>query len=201
MIKLPLLPTCSMKGTLLPVLIYCAGIAGSLSQPAHPLQPNIVFVVADDMGAWALGKGGGPNSYTPVLDKMAGAGISLRNCFANGAVCSPSRAALISGRYPSETGVTDIIPQNTAGGLSLELSTLPGVLQAGGYNTALVGKWHLGEYKDAYMPRQRGYGRFTGFPHGGMQSMSPEIMIEDKWHTAEGAYTEDALTDYAMKYM
>lgn len=111
MIKLPLLPTCSMKGTLLPVLIYCAGIAGSLSQPAHPLQPNIVFVVADDMGAWALGKGGGPNSYTPVLDKMAGAGISLRNCFANGAVCSPSRAALISGRYPSETGSQTSFPR------------------------------------------------------------------------------------------
>lgn len=192
-----------MKNTLLSILIYFICIAGGLSQPAGSLPPNILFVMADDMGAWALGKGGGggPNSYTPNLDKMAGSGALLRNCFANGAVCSPSRACLISGRYPSETGVTDIIPQNAPGGLSLALATLPGVLQANGYNTALVGKWHLGEYQDAYMPRQRGYGRFTGFPHGGMQSMSPEIMIEDKWHTAEGSYTEDVLTGYAMQYM
>ena len=190
-----------MKNTLLSIFIYLAGIAGGLSQPARPLPPNIVFVVADDMGAWALGSSGGPNSYTPNLDKMAGSGVLLQNCFANGAVCSPSRACLISGRYPSETGVTDIIPQNAPGGLSLELPTLPGVLQANGYNTVLVGKWHLGEYRDAYMPRQRGYGRFTGFPHGGMQSMSPAIMIEDKWHTAEGSYTEDVLTGYAMEYM
>lgn len=192
-----------MKNTFFLLLACFIGMADGLSQAARPQPPNILFVVADDMGAWALGKGGGggPNSYTPNLDKLAASGALLRNCFANGAVCSPSRASLISGRYPSETGVTDIIPQNIAGGLSLELPTLPGVLQANGYNTVLVGKWHLGEYQEAYMPRQRGYSRFTGFPHGGMQSMSPQIMIEDKWHTAEGSYTEDVLTGYAMQYM
>lgn len=186
-----------MKTSLFLSLLTVA--VGARSQEKAP--PNIIFILADDMGAWALGANGGNNAYTPNLDRLAASGALLKNCFSNGAVCSPSRAGLISGRYPSETGVTDIIPQGAEGGLSPALPTIPGVLKANGYHTALVGKWHLGEYTDAYMPKSRGYERFTGFPHGGMQSMSPEIMVEDKWKVAEGAYTEDLLTDYAIQYL
>ncbi len=164
-------------------------------------KPNIIFIMADDMGAWSLGADKSAiNAFTPNLDKLANSGIIFNNCFSNGANCSPSRASLITGRFPSETGVTDVI-NSDKGGLSLELKTFPQLLKAEGYNTALVGKWHLGEYMDEYLPLNRGYLRFTGFPHGGCQSYSPEIMIENEWHTAHGKYTTDLLTDYAMSYI
>ncbi len=164
-------------------------------------KPNIIFIMADDMGAWALGTDKNAiNAFTPNLDKLSNSGIILNNCFSNGANCSPSRASLITGRFPSETGVTDVI-HSDKGGLSLDLKTFPQILKSEGYNTALVGKWHLGEYMDDYLPLHRGYDKFTGFPHGGRQSYSPEIMIENEWHTANGKYTTDLLTDYAMSYI
>lgn len=78
-------------------------------------------------------------------------------------------------------------------GLDPELPTIPSVPGANGYQTALVGKWHVGESSMAYIPKSRGYARFTGFPHGGMQSFSPEIMVEDTRTAAKGQYTEDLL--------
>ncbi len=168
---------------------------------ASESRPNIIFIIADDMGPWALGVDKNAiNAHTPNLDRMANSGILFNNCFSNGAVCSPARASLISGRYPSETDVIDVIGKNN-GGLSLELKTFPEILRSAGYNTALVGKWHLGEYTEDFMPLNRGYDRFTGFPHGGRQSFSPEIMVENEWHVAHGEYTSDLLTNYAMSYI
>lgn len=164
-------------------------------------QPNIIFIVADDMGPWTLSINKSPNAFTPALDKLAQEGAILNHCFANAPVCSPSRATLISGRYPSENGVPDLIGQGKPGGLSLNLKTFPELLRSNGYTTILVGKWHLGEYKTEYLPTKRGYDHFTGFPHGGLRSMSPKIVIDGKPEIAAGAYTPDLLTDYAMKHI
>ena len=165
------------------------------------LAPNIIFIVADDMGPWTLSVNNDPNTYTPELDRLAKAGAVFMNCFASGAVCSPTRASLITGRYPSETGITDYIPQGDTSGVNLSLKMFPEVFKAAGYSTVMVGKWHLGEAKESFLPLQRGYDYFTGFPHGGMQSMSPRIQVEGKWETADGAYTPDLLTNYATKYI
>jgi len=165
------------------------------------LAPNIIFIVADDMGPWTLSVNNDPNTHTPELDKLANSGAVFRNCFASGAVCSPARASLITGRYPSETGITDYIPEGDSSGVNLSLKMFSEVFQSAGYSTVMVGKWHLGEHNLKYLPVQRGYDYFTGFPHGGMQSMSPRIQVEGKWETAYGAYTPDLLTNYAVNYV
>lgn len=170
-------------------------------QKIDELGPNIIFIVADDMGPWTLSVNNDPNTYTPELDKLAESGAVFRNCFASSAVCSPARASLITGRYPSETGITDYIPEGDSLGVNLSLKMFPEVFQKAGYSTAMVGKWHLGEINQKFHPTQRGYDRFSGFPHGGMQSLSPRIEVEGKWEIAEGAYTPDLLTNYAINYI
>lgn len=176
------------------------GCSQTKNKDKTELGPNIVFIVADDMGPWTLSINKNPNTHTPELDKLAKSGAIFKNCFASGAVCSPTRASLITGRFPSETGITDYIPQDDPKGVDTALKMFPEVFQKNGYSTIMVGKWHLGE-EGKYHPTQRGFDRFTGFPHGGMQSMSPKIQVEGKWKVAEGAYTPDLLTDYAMDYI
>jgi arylsulfatase A-like enzyme len=180
-------------------IVFC--FAGCQSKSEKQTRPNIIFIVADDMGPWTLSVNNNPNTHTPELDKLAKSGAVFKNCFASGAVCSPTRASLITGRYPSETGISDYIPEGDSSGIDLALKMFPEIFQENGYSTIMVGKWHLGEMNPGFLPTQRGYDRFTGFPHGGMQSMSPKIQVEGEWEIAEGAYTPDLLTDYARDYI
>src|SRR5690606_23524599 len=124
-----------------------------------------------------------------------------KNLFSSSAVCSPSRASMVSGRYPSETGVTDVILRGSENGLNLDLKLFPEVFQSNAYSTIMVGKWHLGHKKKEFFPENRGYYRFTGFPVGARRSMSPSIYIDGKWTEAEGEYTSDLLTDYSIDYL
>lgn len=163
--------------------------------------PNIVLIVADDMGSWTLSCNNDPNTFTPNLDKLASEGVIFDNCYATGAVCSPSRASLFTGRFPSEIGFTDYIPQDDTTGVPSKLPMFPELLQKNGYKTYMVGKWHMGEHLPEYLPTSRGFDRFTGFPHGGMKSMSPSIQVEGTWEIAEGKYTPDLLTDHAIRYV
>ncbi len=163
-------------------------------------RPNILFIMTDDQGPWTLSAQNHPNTYTPEIDRLAKEGVILKNAYTQSAICSPSRASLISGRYCSETGVLDWIRQEAETGLDTSLVTWPNVLRNAGYHTALVGKWHLGDEKH-YMPTQRGYDYFTGFPHGGMKSKSPDVLVEGNWKTFKGEYTPDVLTDFTMDYI
>jgi choline-sulfatase len=187
-------------GLFLFILFLSLGCQTKEQKAGESLRPNILFIMADDMGPWTLSINDDPNTYTPQLDKIGREGAVFNNCFASGAVCSPSRASMMTGRYPSETGITDYIPEGDSSGVDLSLKMFPELLQDAGYRTLMVGKWHLGVPSD-YLPTERGYDRFTGFPRGGMQSMSPRIQVEGKWKVAEGAYTPDVLADYAMNYI
>lgn len=187
-------------GFLLLIFVLLFGCQPKETRNIESPRPNILFIMADDMGPWTLSINNDPNTYTPELDKIGNEGAVFRNCYASGAVCSPTRASMMTGRYPSETGVTNYIPHGDSTGVDLSLKMFPELFQDAGYSTIMVGKWHLGEHGE-YLPTKRGYDRFTGFPHGGMQSMSPRIQVEGKWKVAEGAYTPDVLADYAMDYI
>lgn len=134
-------------------------------------QPNIVFLMADDMGYADISCNGRPDFATPNIDGIARAGINLRQAYANSAVCSASRCALMTGRYQYRyrAGLEEPIAGKDGEviGLPPNVPTLPSMLRKAGYQTMLIGKWHLGELP-RFGPLQSGYDHFFGFRGGAL---------------------------------
>lgn len=129
------------------------------AQPRNP--PHVVYVVADDLGFADVGFHGS-DIATPALDRLAAEGARLTQFYAQ-PLCTPSRAALMTGRYPLRYGLqTGVIPSGASYGLATDEVLLPQILGAAGYRTALVGKWHLGHADPKFWPRQRGFDSFYG---------------------------------------
>lgn len=128
-------------------------------------KPNIVFFLIDDLGYADCGFNGGKEIKTPNIDKLASGGAVLESHYVQ-PVCSPTRAALMTGRYATRTGVYTVVRPHAKWGLPLAERTLANALQEAGYETAITGKWHLGEFDRAYLPTSRGfdhqYGHYFG---------------------------------------
>ncbi len=158
--------------------------------------PNIVFILCDDLGYGDLGCYGS-RIRTPNLDRMAQEGVRFTNFCSADPVCSPSRAALLTGRYPTRVGVPQVLfPQDT-GGLNLDETTLANALKAAGYRTMCIGKWHLGR-PPRYLPTSRGFDGYFGIPYS--NDMTPRVLMRDAEVIEETAnletltqrYTEEA---------
>ena len=136
-------------------------------------KPNIVLVLADDLGYGDLGSYGARAIRTPNLDRMAAEGARLTTFYASASVCTPSRAGLLTGRYPIRTGLArDVIRQTDKHGLPLSETTIAEALKPD-YVTALVGKWHLGHVDPFWPPTQQGFDLFFGLPYShDMQPLS-----------------------------
>src|SRR6267378_1600195 len=147
----------------------CTAHDAGAQQPASSAKPNILFILADDLGWGDLSCYGRPDYKTPVLDDLAARGIRLTQAYANSSTCSPTRVALITGRYQTRlpVGLYDPLPLGAPAGLPPQHPTLPSLLRAAGYRTALVGKWHLG-FLPVFGPLKSGYAEFFGFMGGGM---------------------------------
>ena len=154
--------------------------------------------MTDDQAPWAFGAAPNAEAHTPSIDRLRSEGVRLTNCFVTTPVCSPSRASLLTSRYSTEVGITDFIKSKKVG-LDTGFATWPRILADGGYDTALVGKWHLGD-KDQYHPTLHGYKEFTGFRWGGEISKDPKIEVNGEVQQAQG-YTPDILTDYAVDFI
>lgn len=124
-------------------------------------RPNIVVILADDMGYADIGVHGCDDIPTPAIDRIAREGCRFTAAYANGSFCTPTRAALMSGRYQHRCGIEDL-----GGPLPAAVKTLPDRLRQAGYTTAMVGKWHLGEVA-GFTPTERGFDEFFGFLGGG----------------------------------
>ncbi|MBC7436415.1 MAG: sulfatase-like hydrolase/transferase [Bdellovibrionales bacterium] len=137
------------------------------------MRPNIIFIVADDLGYADLGCYGGRAPVSPVLDALAANGLLFTQGYSNSPVCSPTRFALMTARYQyrlrgaAEEPINSKSRGNTTLGLPPEHPTLPSLLKAGGYRTALIGKWHLG-YPPSFGPLRSGYDEFFGPMSGGV---------------------------------
>ena len=165
-------------------------------------RPNFVFIVADDLGFADLGCYGGRVPVSPMLDRMAADGIRFTQGYANSPVCSPTRFALMTGRYQyrlrgaAEEPISSRTRSSTTLGLPPEHPTLPSLLKAAGYRTALAGKWHLG-YPPAFSPLRSGYDEFFGPMSGGVDYFSHcdnrgahDLWLGEAEHREEGYLTD-----------
>ncbi|NDB75432.1 MAG: arylsulfatase, partial [Verrucomicrobia bacterium] len=142
-------------------------------------QPNIVIILADDLGYGDLSCYGHPTIRTPHLDRMAAEGMRFTEFYSAAEVCTPSRAALLTGRYPIRSGMCHdqfrVLRNRSLGHLPESEITLAEALKAKGYATGCVGKWHLGvwEFSPAGHPRKHGFDFYFGLPHSNDMDPSP----------------------------
>uniref|UniRef100_A0A8U7MAI1 Arylsulfatase A n=1 Tax=Corvus moneduloides TaxID=1196302 RepID=A0A8U7MAI1_CORMO len=130
-------------------------------------RPSFVLVLADDLGFGDLGSYGHPSSATPHLDRLAARGLRFTDFYSSAAVCSPSRAALLTGRFQVRSGIyPGVFDPGSRGGLPLAEVTVAELLKAQGYATAMVGKWHLGfGINGSFLPVHQGFDHFLGVPY------------------------------------
>ncbi|MGQ2978322.1 MAG: sulfatase family protein [Polaromonas sp.] len=175
-------------------------------------RPNIVFIVADDLGYADLGCYGGRAPVSPVLDGLAAAGMKFTQGYSNAPVCSPTRFALMTARYQyrlrgaAEEPINNKSRGSTTLGLPPEHPTLPSLLKASGYRTALIGKWHLG-YPPSFGPLRSGYEEFFGPMSGGVDYFThcSSGGSHDLWfgeeEKKEAGYLTDLITQRAVDYV
>ncbi|WP_338868214.1 arylsulfatase [Spirosoma sp. SC4-14] len=189
----------------------------SLRNPdAAPQRPNIVFILADDMGFSDIGCYGSEIN-TPTIDQLAANGIKLRS-FYNNARCCPTRASLLTGQYPHTVGMGQMVtmpsaairPGSYQGFLDDRYPTIAERLKQAGYRTYMVGKWHVGE-RPQHWPRKRGFDHYFGLISGASSyyeiipaENGKRVIVEDDSEftpPAEGFYMTDAFTDHAVQYL
>lgn len=171
--------------------------------------PNIVLILADDMGYADIGAHGCTDIPTPHIDRIAREGVRFTQAYANGSFCTPTRVALMSGLYQQRTGNDDLpsitgpFPSTKSG-----VTTMATRLQGAGYTTGLVGKWHLGT-SDGFLPLQRGFDEFYGF-HGGGHTYFPDRPYRGSYgspifrqtqDSKETRYLTDAFGDEAAAFL
>ena len=172
-----------------------------------PGKPNILFILADDLGYGDLGSYGCEDIRTPNLDQLALDGVRFSDYYANGSVCTPTRAAFMTGRYQHRLGLEDAVTYQEMGrGLPEDGHTIADALRTAGYVTALVGKWHLG-YDRERRPLQQGFDRYFGLLGGNhhyFQHMdrigAPDLWMGNDAIQREG-YTTDLLTENAIDFL
>jgi arylsulfatase A-like enzyme len=161
--------------------VAAASLAGSRSvRAARERPPNILFILADDLGYADLSCYGRRDYRTEHLDKLAAEGLQLMHAYANSPICSPTRVGLITGRYQYRLPIgleEPLSSRNTKLGLPGSHPTLPSLLKAHGYRTSLIGKWHLGE-PPQFGPLLSGYESFFGIVSGGTDYFTHELVFD-----------------------
>jgi arylsulfatase A len=185
-------------------------------------QPNIVLILADDLGYGSVGCYGNKTVRTPHIDRLAATGTRCTDFHANGPMCTPTRAALLTGRYQQRCAWVDDgelspvfrkqrqenMKQRWAWGVSLDELTIAELLKKDGYATGLFGKWHLG-YDEKFHPMNQGFDEFQGFIGGAVDYHThvaeAGLRELDWWNGREikddAGYTTDLLTDYAVDFI
>lgn len=193
----------SCKCMILILLLIHAGF------PSVSQRPNIVYIMTDDMGYGDLGGYGQKDRLTPNIDTLAAQGIKFTNAYSAGALCTPTRTAFMTGRYPARTPVglkEPLTPNDSAFGLSASYPSVATLMKESGYETALIGKWHLG-FVAPHLPPQNGFDYFFGFHSGAADYISHkgdgrknDLFENDKPVTREG-YLTDIFSQEAISFL
>jgi arylsulfatase A-like enzyme len=166
-------------------------------------RPNVILIMTDNHGAWTLGCYGNPDIQTPHIDRLAAQGLLFTRCYANNAVCSPTRASFLTGLMPCQHGVHRYLG---AGGAQTgpeayntleEFDTLPSLLATAGYTCGLSGKWHLG----GNLRPQEGFSFWVTKPHGHSQGFYDQDIIEDGQIRKEPTYLTDYWTERGIEFI
>src|SRR5277367_1296551 len=183
-----------LRGAACGTVALASAVDHVFAQPASA-SPNIVFIMADDLGYADVACYGRPDIVTPNIDSLAARGTRFLQAYANSAVCSATRTALITGRYQYRLPIG--LEEPLAGrdiGLPPDQPTLPSLLKKAGYGTTLVGKWHLGTLPK-YGPLQSGYDHFYGFRGGAVDYYSHANQKDDLWEDDVQVHQTGYLTD------
>lgn len=180
-------------------------VAGKEAAPPRVRTPNIIVIFADDLGYGDLGCYGSEKIQTPHLDRMAAEGMRFTDFYCSAAVCSPSRAGLLTGRYHIRMGINTVFFPNSKDGLEPSEICIPEILREQGYATACIGKWHLGHLPE-YLPMRHGFDYYYGIPYSNdmhvekrgdppIPMMRGEEIIEQpvEQRTITKRYTEEAV--------
>jgi arylsulfatase A len=168
-------------------------------------RPNIILIVADDLGYGDVGCYGNTVNATPHIDALANGGLKFTDFHSNGPVCSPTRAAMLTGRYQQRVGIESALGEDEQGLSSREL-TVATCLQNAGYSTGMFGKWHLGMSLEEG-PNRHGFQQFIGHRHGALdyQSHVTKYGAVDWWHNEklcnEEGYCTELITDHAVQFI
>lgn len=169
-------------------------------------SPNVLFIIADDLGIGDLGCYGNKVVDTPVIDSLAAGGIRFTQHYAPSPLCAPSRAGFLTGRFNHRTGAVDVPSNRGLDRIALSEKTFGNYFQDTGYTTALIGKWHNGLYCRDYLPDRRGFDLFFGFPNGGQDYYQWNLLRnkaqQPSQHVpSDGRYMTDVLNDEACAFI
>lgn len=178
------------------------------AQQKKDMPPNIILIMADDLGYGELSSYGSTEIKTPNLDKLVSQGVKFLDFHSNGPLCSPTRAALMTGKYQQRTGIEGVITaaNHRDVGLSLDEVTIAEELHRLGYTTAMYGKWHLG-YAEPFNPTHQGFDEFTGFVSGNIDYHShvDQEGYLDWWQNKnidnEHGYSTDLITNHGIDFI
>ena len=186
--------------TLLTALLLASPAA--LHAAAPPKQkPNVLFILADDLGWGDLRCYGNPHIDTPVLDALAREGARLEAHYSPSPLCSPARAGYLTGRFNHRTGAVDVPSNRGLDRLDLSEKTFGDYFRHAGYATALIGKWHNGLYCRDYLPHLRGFDLFFGFPNGGQDFWKWNLLRNEELVPHDGRYLTDAFNDESIQFI
>jgi len=192
------------------------GLAGQpYGQQATRKRPNVVIILSDDQGYGDVGCYGAEDALTPNLDSLAAGGVRLTDFYANAPMCSPTRASLLTGRYPYRCGVPFVVDSRLGKlGLAADEITIAELLHRQGYRTGLIGKWHLGSHRDS-LPNNQGFDEFYGFHAGCVDYYSHRFYwglgagvpsFHDLWHNDQevdeaGTYATELITRESVRFL
>lgn len=172
------------------LFVFCFAILAVTTAHAQNAKPNIVYILADDLG-WKDVGFHGSDIKTPNLDKLAAEGARLERHYAM-PMCTPTRAALMTGRYPMRYGLqTGVIPGAGTYSLPMDEVLLPQILKNAGYKTYMSGKWHLGHAKKDFWPNHRGFESFYGATVGEIDHFSHSAHGVNDWYRNDNALKEE----------
>ncbi|MBT3295860.1 MAG: sulfatase-like hydrolase/transferase [Verrucomicrobia bacterium] len=164
-------------------------------------RPNVVFILADDMGYGDFACFNYGASQTPNLDALLQESVCLTQHYSASALCAPARAGLLTGRYPHRTGIIDTIAAGEMDCMATRETTMADVFKSAGYTTGLVGKWHCGCIQPKYHPNARGFDEFAGFQGGGTDYYEWRFDYNGTMKEGDGRYSTDVFAEEASSFI